>query len=171
MLSLTLCFYLCSLILPQYWRFCHNDIGHSRRHAPNPYRSNALSIFCFCPFKSFCFSYKLSRSLQSDFMCSNCVRTPSRQSGSIRLYSPVILRISLLFDFICSDTHIQSIRLRTSISVSYKSVSERIFAHSRTITFFSISVKKISGKITIFSRFGDIPSTKSVTDTAEINPR
>ena len=38
-------------------------------------------------------------------------------------------------------------------------------------SFFSISVKKISGKITIFSRFGDIPSTKSVTDTAEINPR
>ena len=48
---------------------------------------------------------------------------------------PVRLRISLLFDFICSDTHIQSIRLRTSISVSYKSVSERIFAHSRTTTF------------------------------------
>ena len=73
-------------------------------------------------------------------MRSNCARTPSQQSGSIRLYSPVRLRISLLFDFICSDTHIQSIRLRTSLSVSYKSVSERTFAHRRTITFFSISV-------------------------------
>lgn len=66
--------------------------------------------------------------------------TPSRQSGSIRLYSPVKLRISLLFDFIYSDMHIQSIILQTSLSVSYKSVSERTFAHKRTITFFSISV-------------------------------
>ena len=43
------------------------------------YRSNDFSIFCFCPFKSFCFSYRLFRSLHSSFMRSNCARTPSRQ--------------------------------------------------------------------------------------------
>ena len=32
-------------------------------------------------------------------MRSNCARTPSRQSGSIFLYSPVRLRIVLLFSF------------------------------------------------------------------------
>ena len=31
------------------------------------YRSNDFSIFCFCPFKSFCFSYRLFRSLHSSF--------------------------------------------------------------------------------------------------------
>lgn len=56
------------------------------------------------------------------------------QSSSIFLYSPVRLRIVSLFVLICSDTHIQSIRFRTSISVSYNSVSVRIFAHSRTMT-------------------------------------
>lgn len=104
------------------------------------YRSNALSICCFCPFKSFCFSYRLFRSLHSSFMRSNCARILFRHSGSIFLYSPVSLRIVLLFSFICSDTHIQSVRLRTSISVSYHSVSASIFAHSHTMTFFSISV-------------------------------
>ena len=75
-------------------------------------------------------------SLYKAISCALTVPTPSRQSGSIRLYSPVRLLISLSFDFICSDTHI----LRTSLSVSYKYVSERTFAHRRTITFFSISV-------------------------------
>ena len=78
----------------------------------------ALSSFHFRPFKSFCFSYRLLRSLQSSFMRSNCARTPSRQSGSIFLYSPVRLRIVLLFSFICSDKHTQSIRFCTSLSVS-----------------------------------------------------
>ena len=68
------------------------------------YRSNDFPILYFCPFKSFCFSYRLFRSLQSSFMRSNCARTPSRQSGSIFLYSPVRLRIVLLFSFICSDS-------------------------------------------------------------------
>ena len=115
---------------------CHYKIQGIATATPHiSYRSNDFSIFCFCPFRSFCFSYKLLRSLQSFFMRSNCARTPSRQSGSIFLYSPVRLRISLLFVFICSDTHIQSIKFRTSISVSYNSVSVRIFAHSRTMTF------------------------------------
>lgn len=70
---------------------------------------------------------------------SSCSLTPPLHFGSIRLYSPVSFRISLLFVFICSDTHIQSIKLRTSISVSYKSVSKRILAHIRTIIFFSMS--------------------------------
>ena len=78
----------------------------------------ALSSFHFRPFKSFCFSYRLFRSLQSSFMRSNCARTPSRQSGSIFLYSPVRLRIVLLFSFICSERHTQSIRFCTSLSVS-----------------------------------------------------
>ena len=84
------------------------------------YRSNDFSIFHFCPFKSFCFSYRLLRSLQSSFIRSNCARTPSRQSGSIFLYSPVRLRIVLLFSFICSDRHTQSIRFCTSLSVFVK---------------------------------------------------
>ena len=104
------------------------------------YRFNDFSIFCFISFKSFCFSYKALCSLQSSFMRSNCVLTLARQSGCIYLYSLVRFRIILLFSFICSDTHIQSIRFRTSVSVSYNSVSVRIFAHSRTMTFFSISV-------------------------------
>jgi len=33
------------------------------------YRSNDFSIFCFCPFKSFCFSYRLLRSMTS-FDCT-----------------------------------------------------------------------------------------------------
>ena len=70
-----------------------------------PYRSNDLSIFCFCPFKSFYFSYKLFRSLQSSFMRYNCTRTPSRQSGSIFLYSPVRLRIVLLFSHLPAPCH------------------------------------------------------------------
>ena len=70
-----------------------------------PYRSNDFSIFCFCPFKSFCFSYKLFRSLQSSFMRYNCTRTPSRQSGSIFLYSPVRLRIVLLFSHLPAPCH------------------------------------------------------------------
>ena len=37
----------------------------------------------FCPFKSFCFSYRLLHSFQNFFMRSNWARTPSRQSGSI----------------------------------------------------------------------------------------
>lgn len=59
----------------------------------------------------------------------------SRRFVSIRLYSPVSLRIALSFVFICSDTHIPSIRFQTSISESYKSVSKRIWAHLRTIIF------------------------------------
>ena len=104
------------------------------------YYSNDFSIFHFCPFKSFCFSYRLLCSLQSSFIRSNCALTPSRQSGSIFLYSPVRLRIVLLFSFICSDKQTQSIRFCTSLSVSYRSVSATILAHSRTMTFFSISV-------------------------------
>lgn len=120
---------------------CHYKIQGIATATPHiSYRSNDFSIFCFCPFKSFCFSYRLFRSLQSSFIRSNCVRTPSRQSGSIFLYSRVKLRIVLLFALICSDTHIQSIKFLTSISVSYNFVSVRIFAHSRTMTFFSISV-------------------------------
>ena len=48
---------------------------------------------------------KLLRSLYHSFICSNCARTPSRQSGPIFLYSPVRLRIVLLFSFICSERH------------------------------------------------------------------
>ncbi len=35
-------------------------------------------VYCgyFSPFKSFCISYRLLRSLQSSFMRSNCARTP-----------------------------------------------------------------------------------------------
>ena len=87
------------------------NIEHSNRHARISYRSNDFSILYFCPFKSFCFSYRLFRSLQSCFMRSNCARTPSRQSGFIFLYSPVKLRIVLLFSFICSEKHTQSIRI------------------------------------------------------------
>ena len=47
------------------------------------YRSNDFSIFHFCPFKSFCFSYKLLRSLQSSFMRSNC---RPHSFPTIRLY-------------------------------------------------------------------------------------
>ena len=79
------------------------------------YRFNNFSIFCFCPFKSFCFSYRLLRSLHSSFIRFNCARTPSRQSGSIFLYPPVRLRIVLLFSFICSERHTQSIRFCTSL--------------------------------------------------------
>lgn len=39
------------------------------------YLSNDFSIFCFCSFKSFCFSYRLLRSLRSSFMRSNCALT------------------------------------------------------------------------------------------------
>ena len=63
------------------------------------YRYNDFSISCFCPFKSFCFSYRLLRSLQSSFMRSNCARTPSRQSGSA---CPLLL-LTFLFKS-CANT-------------------------------------------------------------------
>ncbi len=46
------------------------------------YRSNALSICCFCPFKSFCFSYRLLRSLQS----SHAFQLRPHSFPAIRLY-------------------------------------------------------------------------------------
>ena len=138
---------------------CHYKIQGIATATPHiSYRSNDFSILYFCPFKSFCFSYRLFRSLQSSFMRSNCALTPSRQSGSIFLYSPVRLRIILLFSFICSDKHTQSIRFCTSLSVSYRSVSATILVHSRTMTFFSISVisnqSSLSYRLISKARFG-----------------
>lgn len=78
-------------------------------------------------------SYRLFRSLQSSFIRSDCASTPSRQSDSILLYYPIRLWIVLLFVLICSNTHIQSIQFRTSISVTYNSVFVKVFAHSRTM--------------------------------------
>ena len=89
--------------LPSIFHYKMQGIATAMPHIS--YCSNDFSILYFCPFKSFCFSYRLLRSLQSSFMRSNCARTPSRQSGSIFLYSPVRLRIVLLFSFICSDRH------------------------------------------------------------------
>ena len=109
-------------------------------HYISYYLTKLLSNFSLCPFNSFCFSYKLFRSSLSFCIRFNFSLTPSRHSSSICLYSPVRLRILLLFSFICSETHIQSTKSRTSISVSYRSVCVRIYVHSRTITFFSVSV-------------------------------
>ena len=65
------------------------------------YRSNDFSSFHFCPFKSFCFSYRIFRSLQSSFIRSSCARTPFRQSGSNFLYSPgQIALLEVLYIFI-----------------------------------------------------------------------
>ena len=44
--------------------FSTKNKGHSNRHAPNFYNSNAFSIFYFVPLKSSCFSYRLSHSLR-----------------------------------------------------------------------------------------------------------
>ena len=93
------------------------------------YFAKLRSSFSLCPFNSFCFSYRLLRSSHNFFIRSIFSLIPSRHSGSICLYSPVRLRILLLFSFICSETHIQSTKFRTSISISYKSVSVKIFVH------------------------------------------
>ena len=77
------------LIIPHPYPIRHKIIGHDRYHAPTLYHTKLLSICCFCPLKSFCFSYKSFRSLQSSFMRSNRSRTPALHSGSIFLYSPV----------------------------------------------------------------------------------
>ena len=45
------------------------------------YHSNDFSILYFCPFKSFCFSYRLLRSLHSSFMRSNCNNIPLGNSA------------------------------------------------------------------------------------------
>ena len=74
---------------------------------PNSYCSNTLSIFCFCPFKSFCLSCKLSRSLQSDFMRFNCALTSSRQSGSI-VYIPLSDCVSHYCLILSAPTRISS---------------------------------------------------------------
>ena len=68
---------------------CHYKIQGATIAMPHTsYRSNILSICCFCPFKSCCFSYKSFRSLHNSFIRSNCARTPSRRSGSIFLLFP-----------------------------------------------------------------------------------
>ena len=49
---------------------CHYKIQGTTTATPHiSYRSNDFSIFCFCPFKSFCFSYRLLRSMTS-FDCT-----------------------------------------------------------------------------------------------------
>ena len=53
-----------------------------------PYRFNDFSIFHFCPFKSFCFTYRSFRSLQSSFMRPNCARTPPG-NPALSSYIPV----------------------------------------------------------------------------------
>lgn len=88
----------------------------SRRYSPalysyiSYYFSKLCSSFSLCPFNSFCFSYKSFLSSHNIFIRSNFSLIPSRHSDSICLYSPVRLRILLLFSFICSETHIQSIK-------------------------------------------------------------
>lgn len=77
---LTLRFYLCSLILPHQHLFFHKKSGHNLRYAPHFYRCNDRSMFSFFPHKSFYFSYKLFRSLQSAFICSSCFLSPSGTS-------------------------------------------------------------------------------------------
>ena len=67
------------------------------------YRSNDFSIFCFCPIKPFCFSYRLFRSLQSFFIHSNCAGTPSRNRPMVSLCS-MILSVKRLICFRCPST-------------------------------------------------------------------
>lgn len=64
------------------------------------YRSNDFSIFCFCPIKPFCFSYRLFRSLQSFFIHSNYAGTPSCNRPMVSLCS-MILSVKRLICFRC----------------------------------------------------------------------
>lgn len=98
---------------------CHKiSLKKDRSYSPafysytSYYFAKLRSNFSLYPFNSFCFSYKLLRSLHNFFIRSNFSLMPSRHSGSIRLYSPVRLWILLLFSFICSETHIQSTKFR-----------------------------------------------------------
>ncbi len=95
--STTIC-----LSIPLPFSIFHKNTGHSNRHTPHFLSFQRLPNSPLLPLNSFCFSYRLLRPLHNSFIRSNCARTPSRQSGSIFLYSPVRLRIVLLFSFICS---------------------------------------------------------------------